>query len=72
MLKDVPKRLCFVGLFDILGFSNMVKNDQLEYVWKSYIDIKSSATFIKDNLESLLQSKIVNIHTFSDTFRKAG
>lgn len=65
---NVPKRQCFVGLFDILGFSNMVKNDQLEHVWKSYNDIKSSTTFIKDNLESLLKRKIVNIETFSDTF----
>ena len=68
MLKAVPKRRCFVGLFDILGFSNMVKNDQLEYVWKSYNDIKPSTTFIKDNLESYLKRKIVNIDTFSDTF----
>lgn len=68
MLKDVPKRQCFVGLFDILGFSNMVKNGQLEYVWKSYNDIKPSTTFIKSNLESLLKQKIVNIDTFSDTF----
>ena len=48
----VPKRQCFVGLFDILGFSNIVKNDQLEKVWKSYIELKSSTTFIKENLES--------------------
>jgi hypothetical protein len=68
MLKDIPCRQCFVGLFDILGFSNMVKNDQLKYVWKSYKDIKSSTTFIKENLESLLDRKIVNIDTFSDTF----
>ena len=41
MLNAVPKRQCFVGLFDILGFGNMVKNDHLEYVWKSYKEIKS-------------------------------
>jgi hypothetical protein len=68
MVKCVPKRQCFVGLFDILGFSNMVKNDQLENIWKSYNEIKSSTTFIKDNLESLLKRKVVNIDTFSDTF----
>lgn len=68
MVKGIPKRQCFVGLFDILGFRNMVKNDQLEYVWKSYNEIKSSTTFIKDNLKSLLNRKVVNIDTFSDTF----
>lgn len=68
MLKTIPKRKCFVGLFDILGFSNMVENDQLENIWKAYIGIRTSATFIKNNLESWLKQKIVNIRTFSDTF----
>ncbi|MCX5716910.1 MAG: hypothetical protein NTW44_01105 [Nitrospirae bacterium] len=68
MAENVPKRQCFVGLFDILGFSDIVRNNKLEDVWKTYSKIKSSASFIKDNLESLFKRKIINIDNFSDTF----
>ncbi len=69
MSNDVPKRQCFVGLLDILGYSDIVKNSEaLESVWKTYSEIKSSASFIKANLESLLEREIINVDTFSDTF----
>ncbi|MHB9020184.1 MAG: hypothetical protein ACYC3G_04960 [Minisyncoccota bacterium] len=68
MSDVVPKRICFVGLFDILGFSNIVINNQLESVWKAYNEIKTSASFIKNNLESLFKNNIVNVENFSDTF----
>ncbi len=68
MSIELPKRMCFVGLFDILGFSNLVKNNQLEKVWKAYSEIKTSASFIKTNLESIFKMKIINVENFSDTF----
>lgn len=68
-MPDIPpKRQCFVGLFDILGFREMVANDRLEVIWKAYSEIKSSASFIKDNLESLFKLRIINVENFSDTF----
>ena len=68
MTDDILKRQCFVGLFDILGFRNIVKNDKLEDVWKAYRETTSHSSYIMDNLDSLFKSKIINIDSFSDTF----
>jgi hypothetical protein len=68
MSDRVPKRNCFVGLFDILGFSNMVKKYQLDKIWEAYNYLKSTTSFMKDNIESIFKSKLVNIEMFSDTF----
>ncbi|MGD0884895.1 MAG: hypothetical protein ABSA46_08490 [Thermodesulfovibrionales bacterium] len=68
MAVKVPTRQCFVALFDILGFKDIVNNDILEKVWKAYSEIKSSTSFIQDNLESLFKQQIVTVESFSDTF----
>ena len=63
-----PKRQCFVGLFDILGFKDLVKNHELDRVWRAYDDVKTKTSNIKYNLESLFQKKLITIDNFSDTF----
>lgn len=68
MSGDVPKRQCFVALFDILGFKDIVETGNLKDVWRTYSDLRSSPRAVKENLQSWFKREVINIETFSDTF----
>lgn len=71
MIDAIPRRKCFVALFDILGFKNLVKKSELEKVFKAYRAVKRDVEEMRGHLEALLpllQRKPLTIHNFSDTF----
>jgi hypothetical protein len=59
---------CFVGLIDILGFSDLVKNGQLKRVYKTYLRTKHSFSAFQRAINRKHDSKVVNAQIFSDTF----
>jgi len=68
MTNSIPSRKCFLALFDILGFKDLVKSCRLEDVYKAYKDIFSGPKQMKDHVESLLEREIVTVRNYSDTF----
>jgi hypothetical protein len=59
---------CFVALFDILGFKDLVRNSKLGDVFKTYQSVKTYIEEMQSHLEALLRKKPLTIHNFSDTF----
>ncbi|MEW6408950.1 MAG: hypothetical protein AB1488_02405 [Nitrospirota bacterium] len=68
MEKDITKKESFVALFDILGFSNLLKNNELDKVANTYIKAKKDFEDNVSHINSLLQKDAVTFHIFSDTF----
>jgi hypothetical protein len=68
---EIPKRKCFVALFDILGFKDLVKTDNLDEVYKTFrgiLNIKSDINEMAGHLDALLQENCISMHNYSDTF----
>ncbi len=59
---------CFVGLFDILGFSNLVDTHQLDKVADLYSKVKNYFEEMLNDVNSLCNREIVRFYNFSDTF----
>ena len=58
----------FVALFDILGFSKLVKSGELERVLNSYVGIRDELKRMKEHINTLLNTDVITIQLFSDTF----
>lgn len=67
-MAGIPKRKSFVALFDILGFRNIVKINDLSEVFKTYRDIKIIYRNYQGHLRALQRKEPPKIHNFSDTF----
>lgn len=76
MSNDNIKKNCFVGLFDILGFKDLVQNKKLHVVAKSY---KSAQIYFKEMIghinavaqqrgKDTIEEDAISFHIFSDTF----
>ena len=59
---------CFVGAFDILGFSNLVRTSKLEEIAKLYFKVKKYFEDMLCDVNSLCNRDIVKFYNFSDTF----
>ncbi len=59
---------CFVGVFDILGFSNLVRTSKLEEVANLYFEVKKYFEDMLCDVNSLCHRDIVKFYNFSDTF----
>lgn len=59
---------CFVGLFDILGFSNLIETHKLEEVAELYSKVKKYFEEMLNYANSLCNRDIVKFYNFSDTF----
>lgn len=68
MKNTFDKIHCFVGLFDILGFSNLIETHQLDKVADLYSKIKKYFEEILNDANSLCNREIVKFYNFSDTF----
>lgn len=68
MNKNITKKESFVALFDILGFGDLIKNNELEKVANTYIKAKKNFEDNISHVNSLLQKDAVTFHIFSDTF----
>lgn len=68
MAEDIIKSECFVALFDILGFSNLVKNNELDKVAGTYLRAKKEFENTISHINALLQKDTVTFRIFSDTF----
>jgi hypothetical protein len=76
MKNNNIKKKCFVGLFDILGFKDIVRNNKLNLVYKSYKSAQSCFKEIIDHINAIskqlgkvpLQEDAISFHIFSDTF----
>jgi hypothetical protein len=62
------KTECFVGVFDILGFSNLVRNSKLEEVANLYVKVKKYFEDMLCDINLLCNREIVKFYNFSDTF----
>jgi len=68
MDTDITKKESFVALFDILGFSNLLKNNELDKVAETYIKAKRDFEDYVSHINALLQKDAVTFRIFSDTF----
>lgn len=59
---------CFVGVFDILGFGNLIKTRKLEEVAGLYSKVKKYFEEMLDYANSLWNRDLVKFYNFSDTF----
>jgi hypothetical protein len=59
---------CFVGVFDILGFSNLIKTRKLEEVAELYSKVKKYFEEMLDYANLLWNRDLVKFYNFSDTF----
>lgn len=59
---------CFVGLFDILGFSNLIETHRLDEVAGIYSKAKKYFEDMLNDVNLLCNRDIVKFHNFSDTF----
>ena len=67
----IPSRKCFIGLFDILGFKDLVKNDHLEEVYRVFLRVRNlinDSKAMAGHLEALLEKNVVTVVNYSDTF----
>jgi hypothetical protein len=58
----------FVALFDILGFSELVRKEELKRVLNAYVGIRAELSAMKRHLNALLDTKAITHQLFSDTF----
>jgi hypothetical protein len=69
---EIPTRECFVALFDILGFGNMVKANKLGNVFNTYLnvqhDFKNRFEHINKLAKGFAWQGTISFRTFSDTF----
>ena len=68
MSNDIIKKECFVALFDILGFRDLIKNNDLAKVAQTYQDARSDFENNIQHINALLQKNSVLFRIFSDTF----
>jgi hypothetical protein len=72
MSENIGKREAFVALFDILGFQELVKNNQLDKVANAYSRVKEVFEDILSHVNALNKGFkmgiTVDTHSFSDTF----
>lgn len=67
-MKNNPTN-CFVGLFDILGFSDLVAKGQLNRVLNTYLGIRAEMSRMRKAVSGVLDSKTaIRMQLFSDTF----
>jgi hypothetical protein len=59
---------CFIGVFDILGFSNLVRTSRLEEVATLYLKVKKHFGDMICDVNLLCNRDIVKFYNFSDTF----
>lgn len=59
---------CFVGVFDILRFSNLIKTCKLEEVAELYSKVKKYFEEMLDYANLLWNRDLVKFYNFSDTF----
>jgi hypothetical protein len=58
----------FVALFDILGFSDLVRKGELKRVLNAYVGIRAELSTMNRHLNALLHTKAITHQLFSDTF----
>jgi hypothetical protein len=72
MTENVREREVFVGLFDILGFRELVRNKELSKVADTYrkakSDIQDSINYVNDLHRYYRRKDRVKFRAFSDTF----
>ena len=67
----IPKTKSFLALFDILGFKDLIRNDQLDSVYRVFLavkDIKDNTKEMTEHLEALLEPGVVTVVNYSDSF----
>jgi hypothetical protein len=67
----IPKIKSFIALFDILGFKDLIRNDQLDDVYRVFLrlkDVKNNAKEMVGHLEALLETRVVTVLNYSDSF----
>ena len=67
MNSAFDKIKCFVGLFDILGFSNLIETHRLDEVGGIYSKVKKYFEDMLNDVNLLCNRDIVKFHNFSDT-----
>lgn len=68
---NMPKSKSFIALFDILGFKDLIRNDELEDVYKVFLRVSNLINDTKEmagHLQALLETKVVTVLNYSDTF----
>src|SRR3972149_7120522 len=68
MADDIIKSESFVALFDILGFSDLVKDNELDKVVRTYLRAKKEFENTISHINAILQKDAVSFRNFSDTF----
>jgi hypothetical protein len=68
MNNNIIKKECFIALFDILGFRDLIKNNDLEKVAQTYQKARSDFENNIQHIDALLQKDSVSFRIFSDTF----
>lgn len=71
MSEDIHVRNCFVALFDILGFSDLIVRNELGKVYNTYMKVRYdfSNKYNKINkLANAFKTGTISFHSFSDTF----
>jgi len=63
---DIPIQRCFVALFDILGYAELIKTSGLRDVFSTYEKVKKKTVDMQDALSGLDYS--ITVRAFSDTF----
>jgi hypothetical protein len=67
----IPKIKSFLALFDILGFKDLIRNDQLDHVYRVFLgvkDIKDNTKEMTEHLQALLEPGVVTVVNYSDSF----
>lgn len=72
MSNDVKTVEGFVAIYDILGYKELIKNDDLDKVVQAYTGLKDVKNMITTNTHGYINysfnREIIKVHTFSDTF----
>jgi hypothetical protein len=71
MKNIVPKKRAFVALFDILGFKDLIKNDDIEYIYNTSKRLSNLRKGVRDmgrHMAALLRRKAISTLNYSDTF----
>jgi hypothetical protein len=64
--SNIPIQRCFVALFDILGYAELVKSSRLRDVLSTYEKVKEEIVDMQGGLDSI--GHPITIRSFSDTF----
>jgi hypothetical protein len=69
MTDGIPRTRCFVALFDILGYKDLVRRNDLTKVFNAHMAAIKNVKDMIGHLEAVLRKNpLITIRTFSDTF----